>query len=185
MIEDLKKDASQRMQKSVDAFSHALAKLRTGRAQTSLLEQIMVDYYGAETPLNQVANIAVEDSRTLSVTPWEQSMIPEIEKAIQNCELGLNPVTAGKVIRVPLPDLTQERRQDLARMVKQEAEQGRVSVRNVRRDVMGDIKALLKEKEISQDEERRAEQEVQQITDKYIGEVDRISEQKQKEIMDF
>ncbi|MDP7094273.1 MAG: ribosome recycling factor, partial [Gammaproteobacteria bacterium] len=160
-------------------------KLRTGRAQTSLLEQIMVDYYGAETPLSQVANIAVEDSRTLSVTPWEQSMIPGIEKAIQNCELGLNPVTAGKVIRVPLPDLTEERRQGLARMVKQEAEQGKVAVRNVRRDVMGDIKTLLKEKEISEDEERRAEQDIQQITDKYIHEVEKVSEQKQKEIMDF
>ncbi|HJP03719.1 MAG: ribosome recycling factor [Chromatiales bacterium] len=185
MIEDLKKDADQRMQKSVGAFSHMLTKLRTGRAQTSLLEQIMVDYYGAETPLSQVANIAVEDSRTLSVTPWEQSMIPGIEKAIQNCELGLNPVTAGKVIRVPLPDLTEERRQGLARMVKQEAEQGKVAVRNVRRDVMGDIKTLLKEKEISEDEERRAEQDIQQITDKYIHEVEKVSEQKQKEIMDF
>jgi ribosome recycling factor len=127
----------------------------------------------------------MEDSRTLSVTPWEPQMISDVEKAIQNSELGLNPVTAGKVIRVPLPDLTEERRKDLARLVKQEAEQGRVAVRNVRRDVMSDLKAMLKAKEISEDDERRAEQEIQKITDKYVGEVDTVSENKQQEIMDF
>jgi len=185
VIEDLKKDAGQRMQKSVAALSHALTKLRTGRAQSSLLEHISVSYYGTNTPLNQIANISVENARTLSVTPWEQQMIPDIEKAIQNSELGLNPVTAGKVIRVPLPDLTEERRKGLARMVKQEAEQGRVAVRNIRRDVISDIKALLKEKNITEDDERRAEQDIQQLTDKYVAEVDKISDEKQKEIMDF
>ena len=185
MIEDLKKDATARMQKSVAALSATLAKLRTGRAHPSLLEQITVSYYGSNSPLNQVANVAVEDSRTLSVTPWEPQMIPEVEKAIMNSELGLNPVTAGKVVRVPLPDLTEERRKDLARLVKQEAEQGRISVRNVRRDVNSDLKALLKEKEITEDEERRAEQDIQKITDQYIAEVDKVSDEKQQEIMEF
>lgn len=185
MIEDLKKDAGQRMQKSVAALSQTLVKLRTGRAHPSLLEQISVSYYGTDTPLNQVANVSVTDARTLSVTPWEQPMIPEIEKAIQNSELGLNPVTAGKVIRVPLPDLTEERRKDLAKMVKAEAEQGRVAIRNIRRDVISDMKTLQKEKEISEDDLHRAEQDVQQITDKFITEIDKVSEDKQKEIMDF
>lgn len=185
MIEDLKKDAGERMQKSVAALSQTLVKLRTGRAHPSLLEQISVSYYGTDTPLNQVANVSVTDARTLSVTPWEQPMIPEIEKAIQNSELGLNPVTAGKVIRVPLPDLTEERRKDLAKMVKAEAEQGRVAIRNIRRDVISDMKTLQKEKEISEDDLHRAEQDIQQITDKFITEIDKVSEDKQKEIMDF
>ena len=185
MIEDLKKDADQRMAKSVASLSQSLTKLRTGRAHPSLLEHLTVSYYGTDTPISQVANISVEDARTLSVTPWEQTVIPDVEKAIINAGLGLNPVTAGKVVRVPLPDLTEERRKDLARLVKQEAEQGRVAVRNVRRDVNSDLKTLLKEKEISEDEERKAEQEIQQITDKYVAEVDKISEEKQKEIMEF
>jgi len=185
VIDDLKKDAGDRMQKSVGALSQVLTKLRTGRAHPSLLEQISVSYYGSDTPLNQVANIAVDDGRTLSVTPWEPQIIPDIEKAIQNSELGLNPMTAGKIIRVPLPDLKEERRKDLARMVKQEAENARVAVRNIRRDVISDVKALKKEKEITEDDERRAEQEIQQITDKYIADIDKVSEEKQKEIMDF
>jgi ribosome recycling factor len=185
LIEDLKKDAGQRMQKCVAALSHALTKLRTGRAHPSLLEQISLPYYGTPTPLSQVANISVEDGRTLTVTPWEPQMIPEVEKAIQNSDLGLNPVTAGKVVRVPLPDLTEERRKDLARLVKQEAEQSRIAVRNIRRDVISDLKGLLKEKAVSEDDERRAEQEIQKITDQYVGEVDKISEQKQHEIMEF
>ena len=185
MIEDLKKGTSQRMQKSVESLANSLTKLRTGRAHPSLLEQIFVSYYGTDTPLSQVANIGMEDSRTLTVTPWEPQMISDVEKAIQNSELGLNPVTAGKVIRVPLPDLTEERRKDLARLVKQEAEQGRIAVRNVRRDVMSDLKAMLKGKEISENDERRAEQEIQKITDKHVGEVDTVSENKQQEIMDF
>jgi len=185
VIEDLKKDAAERMAKSVAALTHSLAKLRTGRAHPSLIDHLMVSYYGADTPITQVANISVDDARTLSVTPWEQSVIPDIEKAIINAGLGLNPVTAGKVVRVPLPDLTEERRKDLARLVKQEAEGGRVAVRNVRRDVISDLKTLLKEKEISEDDERKAEQDVQQITDKYVAEVDKVSEEKQKEIMEF
>jgi ribosome recycling factor len=185
LIEELKADASQRMQKCVVSLSHALAKLRTGRAHPSLLEQISLPYYGTATPLSQVANIAVEDGRTLTVTPWEQQMISEVEKAIQNSGLGLNPVTAGKVVRVPLPDLTEDRRKDLAKLVKQEAEQGRVAIRNIRRDLINDLKTLLKEKEISEDEEHRAEQEIQKITDQYVAEVDKVSEQKQQEIMEF
>lgn len=185
MIEDLKKDAGQRMRKSVAALSQSLTRLRTGRAHPSLLEHLTVSYYGTDTPITQVANVSVEDARTLTVTPWEQTVIPDVEKAIINAGLGLNPVTAGKVVRVPLPDLTEERRKDLARLVKQEAEQGRIAVRNVRRDVISDLKTLLKEKEISEDEERKAEQDIQQITDKYIAEVDKVSEEKQKEIMEF
>ena len=185
MIEDLKKDARQRMEKSVSALSQSLAKIRTGRAHPSLLEQLSVSYYGSDVPMSQVANIAVEDSRTLTVTPWEDSVIKDVEKAIQNSDLGLNPVSAGKVIRVPLPDLTEERRKGLAKLVKQEAEQGRVAVRNIRRDVISDLKTLLKEKEISQDEERRAETDIQQLTDKHIKEVDQASDAKQAEIMDF
>jgi ribosome recycling factor len=185
VIDDLKNDANQRMQKCITALENTLVKLRTGRAHPSLLEQVSVEYYGSKTPLSQVANIAVDDSRTLSVTPWDDSIIAAIEKAIQNSVLGLNPVTAGKVIRVPLPDLTEERRIDLARVVKQDAEQAKVAVRNVRRDVLGDIKGLLKEKLVSEDDERRAEQSIQQITDKYVLEVDKKSEEKQREIMDF
>lgn len=185
MLEDLKKDANQRMQKSVAALSQGLTKLRTGRAHPSLLEQISVSYYGNDTPLSQVANIAVEDSRTLSITPWEPQLVSAIEKAVQNSQLGLNPVTAGRIIRVPLPDLTEERRKDLARLVKHEAEQARVAVRNVRRDVLTELKALLKSKSITEDDERRAEQEVQKITDKYIADIDKVSEEKQQEIMAF
>jgi ribosome recycling factor len=185
MLENLKKDAKQRMQKSVVSLSQGLTKLRTGRAHPSLLEQIVVSYYGTDTPLNQVANIAVEDSRTLSITPWEPQLVSAIEKAVQNSQLGLNPVTAGRTIRVPLPDLTEERRKDLARVVKHEAEQARVAVRNVRRDVLTEIKGLLKSKQITEDDERRAEQEIQKITDKSIADIDKISEDKQQEIMAF
>jgi len=185
MLENLKNDAKQRMQKSVVSLSQGLTKLRTGRAHPSLLEQIVVSYYGTDTPLNQVANVAVEDSRTLSITPWEPQLVSAIEKAVQNSQLGLNPVTAGRTIRVPLPDLTEERRKDLARLVKHEAEQARVAVRNVRRDVLTDIKGLLKSKQITEDDERRAEQEIQKITDKSIADIDKISEDKQQEIMAF
>lgn len=185
MLENLKKDAKQRMQKSVVSLSQGLTKLRTGRAHPSLLEQIVVSYYGNDTPLNQVANIAVEDSRTLSITPWEPQLVSAIEKAVQNSQLGLNPVTAGRTIRVPLPDLTEERRKDLARLVKHEAEQARVAVRNVRRDVLTELKGLLKSKKITEDDERRTEQEIQKITDKSIADIDKVSEDKQQEIMAF
>ncbi|MDJ0927133.1 MAG: ribosome recycling factor [Gammaproteobacteria bacterium] len=185
MISDITKDADTRMGKSVESLSQALRKLRTGRAQTSLLDHLTVDYYGSEVPLTQAANVAVEDSRTLTVTPWEQKMVQVIEKAIMNSDLGLTPTSAGTVIRVPLPALTEERRKDLARLVKQEAENGRVAVRNIRRDAMHHLKELLKEKEITEDEERRAEQDIQALTDKHVARVDEISEEKQKEIMEF
>lgn len=185
MMEELKKDADKRMDKSVVALSQTFKKLRTGRAHTGLLEHLSAEYYGAEVPLTQVANLAVEDARTLTVTPWEQQMIPVIEKAIMNSDLGLTPATAGNVIRVPLPVLTEERRRDLARLVKQDAENARISVRNIRRDVLHDLKELLKAKEISEDNERRVHQEIQELTDQHIAEIGKISEEKQKEIMDF
>ncbi|RMF96655.1 MAG: ribosome recycling factor [Gammaproteobacteria bacterium] len=185
MIDDIRKDADQRMRKSVEALAVALRKLRTGRAQTSLLEHLHVDYYGSEVPITQAANLAVEDSRTLTVTPWEQKMVPVIEKAILNSDLGLTPTSAGNVIRVPLPPLNEERRRELARLVKHEAEQAKVAVRNIRRDAIHDLKELQKEKEITEDEERRGEQEIQQLTDRHVAKIDEISEEKQKEIMDF
>lgn len=185
MIDDIRKDADQRMRKSVEALAVALRKLRTGRAQTSLLEHLHVDYYGTEVPITQAANLAVEDSRTLTVTPWEQKMVPVIEKAILNSDLGLTPASAGNVIRVPLPPLNEERRRELARLVKHEAEQAKVAVRNIRRDAIHDLKELQKEKEITEDEERRGEQEIQQLTDRHVAKIDEISEEKQKEIMEF
>ncbi|MAF84359.1 MAG: ribosome recycling factor [Gammaproteobacteria bacterium] len=185
MIEDIKKDADTRMDKSVEALRQTFKKMRTGRAHTGLLEHIMVDYYGTKTPLNQVANLAVEDARTLTVTPWEQPMISVVEKAIMNSDLGLTPTSAGAVIRVPLPALTEERRRDLAKLVKHDTENGRIAVRNIRRDSIHDLKDLLKEKEISEDVERRAEQDIQSLTDSHIAKLDEISEEKQKEIMEF
>ena len=185
MMEEIKKDADTRMDKSVVSLSLAFKKLRTGRAHTGLLEHLSAEYYGAEVPLAQVANLAVEDARTLTVTPWEQHMIPVIEKAIMNSDLGLTPATAGNVIRVPLPVLTEERRRDLARLVKQDAENARIAVRNIRRDALHDLKELLKAKEISEDDEHRVHQEIQDLTDRHIAEIGEISEEKQKEIMDF
>ena len=185
MINDLKKDAAQRMEKSVIALRHELTKLRTGRAHTSLLDHITVEYYGSDVPLSQVANINVEDPRTLTVTPWERSMVQAIEKAILNSNLGLNPASAGTVIRVPLPALTEERRKDMIRVVRQEAEGGRVAIRNIRRDVLGDIKDLQKEKLISEDDERRAQDEIQRITDKYIAHVDEVLAEKEKDLMEI
>ncbi len=185
MIEEIKKDADKRMDKSVVALGQAFKKMRTGRAHTGLLEHLTVDYYGAKTPLTQVANIAVEDARTLTVTPWEQPMIQVVEKAIMNSDLGLTPASAGAVIRVPLPALTEERRRDLAKLVKHDAENGRISVRNIRRDAIHDLKDLLKEKDISEDEERRAVQAIQVLTDQHIARLDELSEKKQHEIMEF
>jgi ribosome recycling factor len=185
VINEIRQDADQRMAKCVTAMGQALRKLRTGRASPSLLEHLMVEYYGTNVPLSQTANIAVEDARTLTVTPWEKGMVGVIEKAIMSANLGLTPVTAGTVIRVPLPVLTEERRRDLAKLVKQEAELGRVAVRNVRRDAMTDIKEALKEKLINEDQERQAAQQIQDLTDRHVAEIDRISEEKQKEIMEF
>ncbi|MEO8444651.1 MAG: ribosome recycling factor [Gammaproteobacteria bacterium] len=185
MINEIRQDADQRMAKCVTAMGHALRKLRTGRASPALLEHLMIEYYGTNVPLSQTANISVEDARTLTVTPWEKGMVGVIEKAIMGANLGFTPVTAGTVIRVPLPVLTEERRRDLAKLVKQEAELGRVAIRNVRRDAMTDIKEALKEKLINEDLERQSAQQIQELTDKYVAEVDRISEEKQKEIMEF
>jgi ribosome recycling factor len=184
VLQDIKKDAGNRMAKSVAALKTELTKIRTGRAHTSLLDHITVEYYGSQVPLNQVSNVGVEDSRTLTVTPWEKAMVPVIEKAIMTSDLGLNPATAGTVIRVPLPPLTEERRRDMIRVVRHEAEGGRVAVRNIRRDAIHDIKELQKEKMIGEDEERRAEDEIQVITDKYIAEVDKILAEKESELME-
>ncbi len=185
MIEDIKKDAAQRMNKSVDSLRQELKKMRTGRAHPSLLEHLNVEYYGSDVPLNQVANINIEDARTLSVTPWEKTMVSVVEKAIMNADLGLNPATAGTVIRVPLPPLTEERRKDMIRLVRAEAENARIAVRNIRRDALHNIKELLKEKEISEDDDRRAHDEVQKLTDKYVASVDEVLAAKEADLMDF
>ena len=184
MIDDIKKDASGRMDKSVKALEQALTKLRTGRAHTSLLDHITVEYYGSEVPLNQCASVNVEDPRTLTVTPWEKTMVQPIEKAILTSDLGLNPASAGTVIRVPLPPLTEERRKDMTKLVRHEAEGGRIAVRNIRRDALSDIKDLLKEKMIGEDDEHRAHDEIQAITDKHVADIDKILEQKESELME-
>lgn len=184
MIEEIKEDARQRMGKSIEALKHELSKIRTGRAHPSLLDHIKVDYYGAEVPLAQAANIAVEDARTLSITPWEKQMVPVIEKAIMTSDLGLNPNTAGTVIRIPLPPLTEERRRDLVRIVRHEAENARVAVRNIRRDANSDFKELLKEKEISEDEERRAQEAIQKLTDQFVEQIDQLLAAKEAELME-
>src|SRR4051812_22020572 len=183
MLDEVKKDAAERMQKCVLALRNELKKLRTGRAHPSLLEHIRVEYYGNEVPLNQVANIALEDARTITVTPWEKGMVQAVEKAIMKSDLGLNPNTAGTVIRVPMPPLTEERRRDLAKVVRHEAENARVAVRNVRRDVNQDLKDMLKEKLVSQDDDRRAQDDVQKLTDKYVAEIEQVLVEKEKELM--
>jgi ribosome recycling factor len=183
MLDDIKKDAVTRMSKCVQTFQADLKKLRTGRAHPSLVEHLKVDYYGSDVPLQQVASIAVEDGRTLVISPWEKSVVQAIEKAIQKSDLGLNPMTAGTIIRVPMPPLTEERRRDITKVLRHDAENARVAVRNVRRDVMNDIKDALKEKLISQDDERRAETEVQKLTDKHIADIEQVLAAKEKEVM--
>jgi ribosome recycling factor len=183
MLEDLKKDAVTRMGKCVATFQADLKKLRTGRAHPSLVEHLKVDYYGSDVPLQQVANIAVEDGRTLVISPWEKSVVQAIEKAIFKSDLGLTPMTAGTVIRIPMPPLTEERRRDITKLLRHDAESARVAIRNVRRDVMNDIKDMLKEKLISQDDERRAEVEVQKLTDKHVADVESLVAAKEKEVM--
>ena len=185
MINEIKKDAAARMDKSIASLRQELTKLRTGRAHTSLLDHITVEYYGSEVPLNQVANINVEDARTLTVSPWEKSMVQPVEKAIMNSDLGLNPATAGTIIRVPLPPLTEERRKDMIRLVRQEAEGGRVAIRNIRRDAISDIKDLMKEKMIGEDDERRGEDEIQSITDEHIARIDEMLAEKEAELMEI
>jgi ribosome recycling factor len=183
MLDDIRKDALARMGKCVTQFQADLKKMRTGRAHPSLIEHLKVDYYGSDVPLQQVASIAVEDGRTLVVSPWEKNMVQPIEKAIHKSDLGLNPMTAGTIIRIPMPPLTEERRREFTKVVRQDAEGARVAIRNVRRDVMSDIKELLKEKLISQDDERRGETDVQKLTDKHVADVDQLLAAKEKEIM--
>ncbi|MBA1443642.1 MAG: ribosome recycling factor [Chromatiales bacterium] len=185
MIDDIKSDADTRMGKSVEALSHELAKVRTGRAHPSLLDHIRVDYYGSEVPLSQVANINVEDGRTLAVTPWERPMIAVVEKAILTSDLGLNPMSAGAVIRVPMPPLTEERRKDLIRVVRHEAENARVAIRNIRRDANHNLKDHMKEKMISEDDERRGQEIIQKLTDQHVKEVDKALAVKEKDLMEI
>jgi ribosome recycling factor len=183
MIDDIKKDAAERMEKSAEALRHELAKIRTGRAHPSLLDHIKVSYYGSDVPISQVANVAVEDARMLTVSPWDQSMVKVVEKAIIQSDLGINPNTAGTVIRVPMPALTEERRRDLQRIARHEAEQARVAVRNIRRDANNELKELAKEKIISEDDERRGQEIVQKLTDQFVKEVDQILEEKEADLM--
>lgn len=182
MINDLKKDGEQRMQKTLESLELAFQKVRTGRAHPSILNGVMVPYYGSDVPLNQVANVGVEDSRTLLVQPFERTMVSAIDKAIRESDLGLNPISAD-AIRVPLPALTEETRRDMQKVARAEAENAKVAIRNIRRDVLGDIKALLKEKEISEDDERRAGDDIQKLTDKYVAEVDSRLAAKEAELM--
>ena len=185
MINDIQKHAEERMKKSVEALGTQLSKIRTGRAHPSLLDGIQVSYYGANTPLRQLANVVAEDSRTLAITVFDKSLTQAVEKAIMMSDLGLNPNSAGTVIRVPLPPLTEERRKDLIKIVRNEVEQGRVAVRNIRRDANSDVKALLKEKEISEDEVHQSDDTVQKITDKYIKEMDNLLAAKEAELMEI
>jgi ribosome recycling factor len=185
MIADIKKDAEHRMQRSIEALREELRRLRTGRAHTGLLDHITVEYYGSQVPISQTATVTVEDARTLAVAPWEKSMVPAIEKAILNSDLGLTPVSAGSVIRVPLPAMTEERRKDLVKVVRQEGENARVAIRNVRRDALSDVKELLKEKQITEDDDRRTQDEIQKLTDRYVAQVDALLKEKEAEIMEF
>jgi ribosome recycling factor len=183
MIADLKKSAEQKMHKSIEALKADLGKVRTGRAHTGLLDHITVDYYGTPTPVNQVANLTLLDARTIGVAPWDKKMANAIEKAIRDSDLGLNPATVGELVRVPMPALTEERRRDLIKVVKHEAENARVAVRNIRRDANAHLKDLLKERKISEDDERRAEEEIQKLTDRYVAEVDKLLHVKEADLM--
>lgn len=184
MVQDVEKDASTRMQKSIESLKLELTKIRTGRAHASLLDHIHVDYYGSDVPISQVGNIAVEDARTLSITPWEKNMVAPVEKAIRTSDLGLNPVTVGQVIRVPMPLLTEERRKELARVVRHEGENAKVAIRNIRRDAMHEVKEMMKEKMISEDDEHRSEDRIQKLTDRFVEEIDQLVATKEKDIME-
>jgi len=185
MINDIKKDAESRMKKSVESLSVQFNKIRTGRAHPSILDGIVVSYYGNDTPLNQVGNVTVEDARTLAINPWEKNLVPEIEKAIMKSDLGLNPSTSGGLIRVPMPPLTEETRKNFIKQARSEAESARVSVRNIRRDALAHVKDLLKDKEISEDDERRAHDDVQKLTDKYIAQVDSHLAAKETDLLEI
>lgn len=183
MIPELKKSTEQKMQKSLEALKHDFAKVRTGRAHTGLLDHIQVDYYGSPMPVNQVANLTLLDARTIGVTPWEKKMIPIVEKAIRDSDLGLNPATQGDTVRVPMPALTEERRKELIKVCRHEAETARVAVRNLRRDAITVLKDALKAKTVAEDEERRAQDDIQKLTDRYIAEVDKALHQKEADLM--
>jgi ribosome recycling factor len=185
MIQDIKKDTRIRMSKSLDSLRTELAKIRTGRAHPSLLEHVHVDYYGSQVPISQAANVSIEDARTLAVTAWDKTMVAAIEKAIMSSDLGLNPITAGTIIRIPLPALTEERRVSLGKVVHNEGENTKIAIRNIRRDANHHIKELLKSKDISEDDDHRAEQEIQQITDKHVKSADEIVAVKEKELLEF
>ncbi|MEM5428578.1 ribosome recycling factor [Cupriavidus oxalaticus] len=182
-VADTKKSVEQKMQKSIEAFKADLAKIRTGRAHTGLLDHVQVDYYGSMVPISQVASVGLADARTITVQPWEKKMVGAVEKAIRDCDLGLNPATMGDVIRVPMPALTEERRKELTKVVKGEAEGAKIAVRNLRRDANEQFKKLVKDKAISEDDERRGQDEVQKLTDKYVAEIDKMVAEKEKEIM--
>lgn len=183
MINDIKKSAEQKMQKSLEALNICLGKIRTGRAHTGLLDHVTVDYYGTPVPISQVANISLSDARTITVTPWEKNMLTPIEKTIRDSDLGLNPVTVGEMIRVPMPALTEERRRDLTKVVKHEAETARVAMRNIRRDANAHLKDLLKDKKIAEDDERRGQDEIQKLTNNHISEIDKALQAKETELM--
>ena len=185
MINEIISDAEVRMKKSIDSLTENFKKIRTGRATPAILDAVQVSYYGSNVPVQQVANITVEDARTLTIVPWEKKMVPEIEKAIMKSDLGLNPATSGDVIRVPMPALTEETRKGYIRQARGEAENARVAIRNIRRDANGDFKNLLKDKEITEDDNRRGEEQIQKITDKYVGEVDALLAQKEKDLMEI
>ncbi len=183
MIADIKKSAEQKMQKSVETLKVDLGKVRTGRAHTGLLDHIKVDYYGSMMPINQVANVTLADAHTITVQPWEKKMVQPVEKAIRTSDLGLNPATAGDVIRVPMPALTEERRKELIKVVHREAENARVAVRNIRRDAITHLKDLLKSKDVAEDEERRAQDDVQKLTDRYIADIDKVLHAKEADLL--
>jgi ribosome recycling factor len=183
MITDIKKSAAQKMQKSFEALTISFSKIRTGRAHTGILDHVTIDYYGTSVPISQVANVNLADARTINITPWEKNLLSQIEKTIRDSDLGLNPVTVGEIIRVPMPALTEERRRDLTKVVKQEAEAARVSMRNIRRDANAHLKNMLKEKKIAEDDERRAQDEVQKLTDHHISEIDKVLQAKEVELM--
>ncbi len=183
MIDEIIKDAEQRMLKSIESMRSEMAKIRTGRASPALVDHLSVDYYGVDTPISQVANITVQDARTLAVQPWEKNMVPVVEKAIISANLGLNPVTTGDLIRIPMPPLTEERRREMVKVASSEGENGKVAIRNIRRDANGDFKSLLKDKDISEDDDKRAHDRVQELTDKYVTEIDKIVSEKEAEIL--
>lgn len=182
-IVDIKKQATEKMAKSVDTLKHDLAKVRTGRAHTGLIDHLRVDYYGSDMPINQVANVTLSDARTISIQPFEKKMVQVVEKAIRDSDLGVNPATSGDMIRVPMPALTEERRKELAKIVKHEGENAKVAVRNIRRDAIAHVKALLKEHEVSEDDDKRAEKEIQALTDKSIGDIDKLVADKEKDLL--